>query len=358
MKNSQRGFILLYVVGLLAAIAIILLEVGRSRTAVPLYMEKQLNHQMQLHQERILLDFIISGTQQQNIQDDPRYTQFKRILAANDNRLSGLQDELDWLKAALAQLNFNIDAGNGKEDVKAGIKDKSEPEQGAVPQPVPQEVIFPPRKNPYPLKLGQTDYSVRILSGNALPNLNALTFEPLWRYLHFLSLPEREAREIAAAIIDWRDEDNFKSEGIGAETEYYYGMKPPYSPPNAPIRTWQELNFIRGMDSAKVKLFRDNFVLGQPGEAGVSPDYASAEVFSALTGLKLEIVQNIMREYGKLGEKNTSVGTILLSNETTIFENAVSWTPNLNLLRIQISAPNSVLTADYDAKNRRIIGWW
>jgi len=65
-----------------------------------------------------------------------------------------------------------------------------------------------------------------------------------------------------------------------------------------------------------------------------------------------------MREYGKLGEKNTSVGTILLSNETTIFENAVSWTPNLNLLRIQISAPNSVLTADYDAKNRRIIGWW
>lgn len=358
MAISQRGFILLYVVGLLAAIAIILLEVGRTRTDVPLYMEKQLNHQIQLHQERILLDFIISGTQQQSIQNDPRYTQFKRILAANPNRLSDMQEELDWLKSALAQLNFKIDVTNGKEEVGISSKDKNESGKDAVPQPAPQEVIFQPRKNPYPLKVGRTEYAIRILPGNALPNLNALTFDPLWRYLHFINIPEREARELAAALIDWRDEDNLKSEGIGAESEYYYSMNPPYSPPNAPIRTWQELNYIRGMDPAKVKLFRDNFVLGQPNASGISPDYASPEIFSALTGLKLEIVQNIMREYGMLGEKNTSVGTILLSNEATIFESAVSWTHDLNLLRIQIVAPNSMLTADYDSKNRRIIGWW
>lgn len=356
--NEQSGFILIYVVGLLAAIAIILLEVGRTHTDVPLYMEKQLNHQIQFHQERILLDFIISGTQQQSIQDDPRYIQFKRILAANPNRLSDMQEELNWLKSALAQFNFNIDAVSGKDEVSKNSKDNNESGGNVVPQPVPQETLFRPRKNPYQLKVGQTEYAIRILPSNALPNLNALTFEPLWRYLFSLKIPEGEARELAAAIIDWRDEDSFKSEGIGAESEYYYGMKPPYSPPNAPIRTWQELNFVRGMDPAKVKLFRDNFVLGQPGEAGVSPDYASPEILSALTGLKLEIIKNIMREYGMLGEKNMPVGTILLSNDAKIFENAISWNVDLNLLRIQIVAPNSVLTADYDSKNRRIIGWW
>lgn len=358
MRNSEHGFILIYVVGLLAAIAVILLEVGRTRTDVPLYMEKQLNHQIQLRQEQILLDFVISGTRPQSIRNEPRYVQYKRIQATNSSRLSGMQEDLEWLQAALAQLDFKIDVATGKDAAGTSSQIIDGPGKNAAPEQEQKETVFQPGKNPYKLKIGQTEYSIRILPGNALPNLNALAFEPLWRYLLFISIPEGEARELAAAIIDWRDEDIFKSEGIGAESEYYYGMKPPYSPTNAPVRTWQELNFIRGMDPAKVKLLRDNFVLGQPNKPGVSPEYASPEILSALTGLKLETVNNIMREYGKLGEKNTPVGAILLGNETTLFENAVSWAPDIDLLRIQIAAPNSILTADYDSRDRRVIGWW
>ena len=354
----QSGFILIYVVGLLAAIALILFEIGRSQTPAPLYMEKQIDHQLQIQQEQILLDFIIAGTQPQKIQNDSRLTQYKRILAANSIRQSDVREEVEWLKSALAKLNFKIDVPTGKNEAGTSTKDKEEPAKKEAAQPTPQETLFQPRKLPYTLKIDQTEYTIRILPGNALPNLNALAFDPLWRYLRHLDIPEKEAKELAAAVIDWRDEDSFITEGIGAESEYYSGMNPPYSPRNAPIRTWQELNYIRGMNPERMRLLRDNFMLGQPGARGVLLEHASPEILTALTGLKPETVQSIMSEYGKLGEKNIPVGAILLSNEATIFERAASWAPDPTLLRIQITAPDSILTADYDSTNRRIIGWW
>lgn len=357
VNAGQAGFILIYVAGLLAAIALILLEIGSAQTPAPLFAEKQFNHQLQNRQEQILLDFITVGTQQQQLQNDPRLAQYKRILAANPNLQDGMQEELDWLKNALSQLNFKIDI-SGKDQTKDDGGKTEQDKPGAAAAQAAPETLFTARKLPYIFKIGNAEYTVRILPSNALPNLNSIPFDALWRYLQLLKMPENEAKELAAALIDWRDEDGFRTENIGAESEYYYGMRPPYSPPDAPIRTWQELNYVRGMDAERVRLLRENFMLGRPDATGVSPEYASPETFAALTGLKLEIVRNIMREYGNLGERNTSVGTILLSQDATTFETAASWAPDPNLLRIVITAPDSILTADYDPVNKRLINWW
>src|SRR5438445_7295197 len=52
--------------------------------------------------------------------------------------------------------------------------------------------------------------------------------------------------EIAAAIMDWRDEGNAVSPG-GAEAEYYLSLQPPYLPRNGPLQTVRELLMVRGI---------------------------------------------------------------------------------------------------------------
>jgi hypothetical protein len=52
--------------------------------------------------------------------------------------------------------------------------------------------------------------------------------------------------DIAAAILDWIDEDSDTREG-GAESEVYMAMDPPYSPKNGPLDSLEELLLVRGV---------------------------------------------------------------------------------------------------------------
>lgn len=357
-RNVQGGFILLYVAGMIAAIAIILLKLGQMQSPSPLSMEKKLSHEVQHREELLLLDFVIAGMQAQKLPTDPRYLQYQRILAASPRAPSELDDQVAWLKSVLAQLNFKIDdrnsaatKGNGSASgqATAAADDSRETVQGA---------LFQVGKESYKYNLGQTEYSVHLLPANALPNLNAIPFDALTRYLIVLGIPDNEAKELAAALIDWRDPDQFKTEGIGAEAEYYSNLQPSYVPRNAPIRTWQELNYIRGMTPQRVHLFRSSFMLGSPEAMAVSADYAPPATLVAMTGLKPEIVKDILKAYITLNERGADVGSVLFSQDATIFERAVTWGSDTSLVRIQIASPENVLTADYDTLNKRIVAWW
>ena len=52
--------------------------------------------------------------------------------------------------------------------------------------------------------------------------------------------------DVAAAIIDWRDDDNVVTPG-GAEAEYYSSLQPPSLPRNGPLQTIRELLMVRGV---------------------------------------------------------------------------------------------------------------
>jgi DNA uptake protein ComE-like DNA-binding protein len=52
--------------------------------------------------------------------------------------------------------------------------------------------------------------------------------------------------DVAAAIMDWRDEDNQVTPG-GAEADYYMSLRPPSSPRNGPLLTVRELLMVRGV---------------------------------------------------------------------------------------------------------------
>jgi DNA uptake protein ComE-like DNA-binding protein len=76
--------------------------------------------------------------------------------------------------------------------------------------------------------------------------------------------------DIAAAIIDWRDQDNQVTPG-GAEQDYYLSLHPPYLPRNGPIQTIRELLMVRGV-SGELLLGTDQHQNGklQAGAEGES----------------------------------------------------------------------------------------
>jgi len=78
---------------------------------------------------------------------------------------------------------------------------------------------------------GLTDESGKI-------NLNSASQEML------LKLPGMTA-ELAASIIDWRDEDSEVTTG-GAENEYYLLQSEPYNCKNAPFQTVEEILLVKG----------------------------------------------------------------------------------------------------------------
>jgi type II secretory pathway component PulK len=82
----------------------------------------------------------------------------------------------------------------------------------------------------------QLDYGLTDESGKI--NLNSASEEML------LKLPGMTA-ELAASIIDWRDQDSEITPG-GAEDEYYLLLPQPYNCKNAPLETVEEILLIKG----------------------------------------------------------------------------------------------------------------
>jgi len=82
----------------------------------------------------------------------------------------------------------------------------------------------------------ELDYGLTNEAGRI--NLNSASLEML------LKLPDMTA-ELAASIIDWRDENSELSPG-GAENEYYLLLPEPYNCKNAPLETVEEVLLIKG----------------------------------------------------------------------------------------------------------------
>ncbi len=55
------------------------------------------------------------------------------------------------------------------------------------------------------------------------------------------------------AVIDWLDEDDVAEE-LGAESDYYLGLQPPYPSANGPLTTPLELQRVRGFDRKSLTL--------------------------------------------------------------------------------------------------------
>jgi type II secretory pathway component PulK len=361
-RSQQRGFILIYVVAMVAALATIVYQVSQLRNAVPRQTEKQLGRAIEGQEIRQFEEFVIGGLGQHQVPIDPRYIAFRQLQETDPSRLADLEDAVAQLKAMLAEFNFNIESRGKKKDSKgdSGAPGSQYAHDGNRP-------LYLPTNKPYTVKLGERQYLITVRPANAVPNLNSIAYAPLWRYLALLlKIEPAEAQKLAANLIDWRDPDDFRSEGIGAESETYQALG--YTTRNAPIRQWQELAYIKGITPDTLQSIREAFYLG-PAEAsaGALPDYISPAALAVLADLKPEVIRALLDEYGRQldPKKQPAAGPsaggnleIFYGQDAARFDQAINWQADSKRVRIQIDGPNRSSTIDYDIEKKKIIDRW
>ena len=161
---------------------------------------------------------------------------------------------------------------------------------------------------PYYGRLGEGGYRVSITDESGKISINALTDQTgivLKNLLvQFGSAPER-ADIIVDSILDWKDEDILHRLN-GAEDEYYGSRPTPYKPRNAPFETLEELQLVRGMDTAILYGSGDRqgifpFVTVAPGANKINLGSAPRPVLLALPGMTVDAADRII-EYRKTAE--------------------------------------------------------
>ncbi len=111
-------------------------------------------------------------------------------------------------------------------------------------------------------------------------NLNRAPLETLQRLFEIVGrLPSLESASLAAAVVDWRDEDDEPLEG-GAEALSYRELSPPYSPRNAPFLVAEELLLVKGITPALFRQIEPHVTVY--GSGAVNLNTASRTVLQCL----------------------------------------------------------------------------
>lgn len=126
--------------------------------------------------------------------------------------------------------------------------------------------LFPEKEEASPAVLSVVDESSKI-------HLNKASKEILERLTG--------SREVAAAILDWRDPDNVLSPG-GAENEFYQSLPTPYPCRNGPFKNVAELMLVKGMTPELYQEIQNKVTVEGPGTVNINT--ASKEILSAVGG--------------------------------------------------------------------------
>ena len=99
---------------------------------------------------------------------------------------------------------------------------------------------------------------VEMIPESAKMNVNEAGIDDLTKVITAVGGDAGKAREIAAAILDWRG----GSEGTSPNDQYYFGISPTFRARHASFEEIEELLFVRGMTP---ELFYGNFVADDKG---------------------------------------------------------------------------------------------
>jgi general secretion pathway protein K len=129
---------------------------------------------------------------------------------------------------------------------------------------------------------------IQVLDENGKINLNLADVALLTAFLQALGEPVDTARQLAGAIVDWRDEDSLLQPGGGAEAQDYAAAGLPYGPRNKRFETLGELQRVLGMNGPLYRKMLPHLTL-YSRQARPDPRFASAPVLTAL-GLDADLV--------------------------------------------------------------------
>jgi DNA uptake protein ComE-like DNA-binding protein len=123
--------------------------------------------------------------------------------------------------------------------------------------------------------------------------------------------------DVAAAIVNWRGGD---STTVGAETQYYEGLKPPYQPRIGPFQTVRELLMVRGVtpDLLLGSDVHQNGLLEAAGENGSDFAFDNSVENSDLGWAGILTADSSVQNVNASGEDRVNVQTADQNSLTTV----------------------------------------
>ena len=156
----------------------------------------------------------------------------------------------------------------------------------ALPDPAMRWV---PDGRPYTFQFDDAEIEVRITDETGKIDLNAVEPVVFAAFLMGFDLPMEEADAIAAAVADWRDQDDLVTLN-GAELPEYEAAGLPYGPKNGPFDLIGEVQQVLGMNYALYERIAPHLTL-YSGLAMPNPAFAAEPVLRALPGMDAGLAQ-------------------------------------------------------------------
>jgi general secretion pathway protein K len=150
----------------------------------------------------------------------------------------------------------------------------------------PDVVAWLPNGAPMPWRFGGVDLEVRVFNETSRIDLNEAPPEQLSALLEALGVDEDTAPSLAAAIVDWRDENDLALLN-GAEDPDYRDVGLAVGAKDAPFAAVEELRQVLGMTDEVYRRLAPEVSVDVEGE-GFDEQYASAPAIAALEGIPLE----------------------------------------------------------------------
>lgn len=147
---------------------------------------------------------------------------------------------------------------------------------------------------PYRLDFGDAELEIRIWDESGRVDLNRAEEDLLTELFMARGVEETEALHLAAAIADWRDEDDLVRP-FGAEIDEYLAAGYPYGPANAPFGSVDELQQVIGMTWELFREVEDLFTVHGTSNQ-INPAFAPAEVLALLPDMDLELAEMFVAE--------------------------------------------------------------
>ena len=351
--RRSQGLVLIYTLWIIAAASILLALYAKSASQPARLGESQFRAAVELPETLNVLDFVLAHTVAHEREIDPRFITFRQQIQSEV--IQDGRSLVRELKELLSQIGMELDIPDDDQTGIAVIDKEAEGERQAADEPtkVRQGRVFRAGKEVQTVRLGDVDFQVQLHPSNALPNLNTLAVEPMARYLVYLGLDAEQASGLAATIQDWRDYDDFLSDS-GAESAHYPFRR---GPRNAPLQSWDELNYLLGANAELVAFLRQHFTL-HGGAGPVLADYLNPEALAAITDLEPWEIEVALENHKLPAEDQLVLSELLGDDGARRFNQAVSWDADTRVLLVEVAGAQTKVSAVFDTADQQLLDWY
>ncbi len=143
-----------------------------------------------------------------------------------------------------------------------------------------------------PVAIGDREVTVRTTDLGTVVNLNLASETELAILFEHVLADERAARQLAQAVLDWRDDDDLPRAN-GAEADDYRRANQPVRPANGPFQSLDDLQDVRGMTPTRLEQLRP-FLTVDGTTRRVNVNAAPAVVLRTLPGMSEPLLTTIL----------------------------------------------------------------